>query len=431
MRVTPAMNESIARRGTELSRRDQGPNPKRRSVRFAFFDGARNPRTPKRFAVGPGFPRVARRLRFSTAARGLFPSEETLVRFSTSLRSAFGALTFAAIVGGGVGGWGGVPAVAAPGDRVEEELQRTDRTIEKAEAIVREGHSQRARELFEQARQLQSQAWENFRASRFLAAGKLTLQARALALRASGLARGDMGLENRARRELEVAGAMLQDALADLSATPNDNANRLLDEARTQIERGRTQVGEQHFEVALRLALSAQRLIRQALDLGESAGGTARAERELERTDGIIERASAPVRESNDDEAILLFQRAVELQSKAREAHRAGTPRAVVPRTREARALASRALARVRGPVDAVRVQEEIERTDVAIDRAAEVIEASGDAIAARLLASARDHEARAAESLQKGELRAALAQTLVARRLAGRAVSTIEGTGR
>jgi hypothetical protein len=308
--------------------------------------------------------------------------------------------------------------------RIEDELRRTDERLEQADGIIREGQSERAIILLDQAKRVQRTAWENFRGGRPLAATRLTFEARQLAQRAVGIAREDISIRNRAVRELEIALTLHDDVKGRITASGSESARRLLDEARAQIDRGRTQLGEQHYDAALRLALSSQRLLRRAVRLIDDMGGIGRAEIELQRTDAILERARPLVSESQDEEAQLLFDRAVEIQARAAEAFRAGEFRIVFPRTREARSLAHRSLARIRGPVGPSRVQEEIARTDEALSRAAESIEQSGKAEAQRLLSSARTHQERARQLLDKQQLRLSLAQTIVARRLAMRAAT-------
>jgi tetratricopeptide (TPR) repeat protein len=307
-------------------------------------------------------------------------------------------------------------------DRVEEELDRTDRALENASDVVGESHSQRAKDLLNQGHRVQAQARQSFSDKRPVVALRLTLEARRLGVRAVGFARSDDSLGDRARRELEIADTMLRTALEEVATGQNDAAMRLLDEARAQIDRGRRQLGEQHYEAAFRLALSAQRLVRQALELNNGVGGVGRAERELERTDAVLERVRGPIEESGQEDAILLLSRAVQLQGSAWEAFRGGQPRIAIARTREARQLASRALARVHGPVSEERVIDEIGNTDRVLEKAQETVEASGAENARRLLESARSHQERATQLMRGNELRSALAQTLVARRLAARA---------
>jgi hypothetical protein len=325
----------------------------------------------------------------------------------------------------------GAGAQSTADERVALELERTDRALENAGQVVGESRSERATQLLGQGRRIQDRAWQSYRESRLVLAGRLTLEARRFAVRAVGFARSDGSLEGRARRELEVADTMLRSAFEEMAGARNDASIRLLEEARAQIDRGRRQLGEQHFEASLRLALSAERIVRQALELNSGEGGPGRAERELERTDASLERARASAQGSNDAEAVLLLERAVELQGSAWEAFRAGQPRVAVAHTREARSLASRVSLRVTGSFSAERVAHEIETTSLAIEHAQGAIESSSAAAAASILETSRTHQARATELLGTGDFRRALAQTLVARRLASRALELAQGSGR
>jgi tetratricopeptide (TPR) repeat protein len=323
------------------------------------------------------------------------------------------------------------PALAQePGGRVEEELRRTDEHLQRVAPVVRESDSERARELLEQALRVQGQAWEVFRSGRPAIALRLTREARDLGARALVLARGDRSLKTRAEQELERAARMLEHVREELGGSLEEPARRLLEEAAGQIERGRAHFAEQHYEVALRLAISAQRLIRQAGSLGPGPAGDSRVLRELERTDHLIERAAPLIRESGHEEAGRILDSAIELQAKAWEAYRAGGLRPALALTREARGLIHRALSIVRGPVDAERVMRTLEETGAILERAAEVVRSSGVDHALRLLEKAIEHQSRARRFLEEAKLRNALAETRVARRLGLRAIQLAEEGG-
>jgi len=325
---------------------------------------------------------------------------------------------------------GADPAAGQGTERIEDELVRTDETIRRVSDIVREGDSRRARDVIENAEALQAQAWERFRDERPVLAGQLTMQARALAVRAMTLAREDASLRSRAAREEEKAERAWEHAREQLSERPSAHALRLLDEARTQMDRGRLQFQEQHYEAALRLAVSAQSLIRQAL--GSAAGGSAGAlsvTRELERTDRLIERVEPIVRESRNEEALRMLARAVSTQRTAYDEDRAGHPRVALATTREARAMASRALSMVRGGAsDESAVRKAVTETDRILAQAHETIAESRDERAIELLGKAFDRQLRAREDLDEGEFRRALAETRVARSLAKRALRLADG---
>ncbi len=315
-------------------------------------------------------------------------------------------------------------------ERLEEELRRTDERLAWARPIVGESASQRARDVLDQAFRAQGAAWDNFRAGRPLVSWRLTQEARRLGLRAVTLAREDMQLRNRARRELDRARSALRRAVEELGPSLPEPARRLLAEAREQLRRAEGLFAEQHYEAALRLAISAQRLVRQAEGLGANGGGSGRVLRELERTDRLIDRAAPLVHESHHEDATRMLDRAIELQGGAWEAFRAGRVRGAMTRTREARGLVNRALTLVRGAVDDERVAQELAETDSVLERANDVVREAGNDSARRILETSRDHQKRARGLFADREYRAALAQTLVARRLAQRAIRIAQEGG-
>ena len=313
---------------------------------------------------------------------------------------------------------------------VEQALQRTDQLLEQAADVVRTADSQRARLLLDRALDLQLKAWNQLRDQHPRLAVTMTMEARDVAKRALRFAHEDASLQTRARRELEQAWDLLQRAREQLGGAP-DGVQGLLQEAQKQIERGRSQFHEQNNEAAMRLAISAQRLIRQALGSTDGAEGPDRLQRELERTDRLIERAREAIGDSDLPEAIRALERATNLQQDAWAAFRAEKFRVALAATREARNLAAYVLKLVRGPVSTEQVQRALSETDRLLDRATEIVAGGGDEAAVRLLERAREHQAEAKRLISDDQIRAALAKTRVAAGLARRAINIVErGSG-
>ncbi|HMB67905.1 MAG TPA: hypothetical protein VKU85_01295 [bacterium] len=315
-----------------------------------------------------------------------------------------------------------LPGQAQIRDRLGEQLQTTDDVLDRARDVVAESDSQRAREHLARAAQIQLRAWGEYRAQRGAIAARMTMEARQGALRALDLAREDSGLRSRAVREIEKAKRALDLARESFDGAPGEQTRRLLEEARLQAERARIQLNEQHYEVAIRLAVSAQSLVRQAAGAGGDVGGD-RVRRELERTDNLIERVRSSVHESGDGEAGVLLERGVALQSEAQEAHRNGRLAAAFTMTRQARSLVNRAALLAHGPLDDDSVSRALDETERVLDTAAEIVASSSSDVAGKLLERAREHQVRAHDLAERDELRASLAETRVARSLAKRAL--------
>ena len=83
--------------------------------------------------------------------------------------------------------------------RMRVELQQTDDFLRRADAVVRPALDPGTRVLMQEARTVQSRAWEDFRAERYEQAGARTARARLIALRATELARAGEQREQRIR----------------------------------------------------------------------------------------------------------------------------------------------------------------------------------------------------------------------------------------
>jgi len=323
------------------------------------------------------------------------------------------------------------PAAAQTGSasRVEEALRQTDEALSRAQDVVVESESQRARDVLENANRVQTNAWGQFRARRHTMAAQLTVEAREMAARAVTFAREETSLRNRARREGEKAGRALSLAREQIGNSTDSQVHRLLEQAAALIERGRVKFGEQRYAAALRLAVSAQQLVRQAVGLlGDgSVDGSLRVVRELERTDQLIERTGVVVDESGNPEALRLLEQGRDLQARAWEGYRADRFRAAMAGTREARNVVNRARALAQGPIAPEAVSRALAETQRLLEHAANVVTDSGNEQAASLLERARNHQARADRFLADEELRKALAETRVARSLIKRSLRLLD----
>ena len=322
------------------------------------------------------------------------------------------------------------PAALAQGrQRIEDELRRTDEILDRAAEIVRDSDSARAHDLLDQARRIQGDARGQFAGGRFVQAGRLTLEARTIGARAATLARDDSSLGQRAERELERAARELDRVRDGLGDSRPAGALNLLDEATSLLERARGAFAEQQFQAAIRLAIASQRLAAHALVLG-GGDGSRRLDRELERTDHLLDRLGPIVAAADDVAATRSLEEARALQARAREAERGGHPQAAMALTREARTLGNDVRARLGAVDDPAAVERALGETDRALERAANIVFPSGVTTARALLERARDHQSRGHAAFDAHDFRRALAQTRVARNLAARALQLVDAGG-
>ena len=338
------------------------------------------------------------------------------------------ALLVATLVAGLAAAFGPAPAAAQlgddPRDRLGAELDRTDQVLDHAREVVGASESERAHIVLASAGQAQEMARTLFaecgradlRACE--AAHRATTRARREALHAIQVAREQSGLEQEAGRVIERVGHLLDEALGMAGEHPDPQTDRLLDEARSHLERAREQYQTREFAVAMELALAAERLVRQALDLGGGDLNPERVLRELERTDRLLERASPEIRDRGNERAVHLLEQAIELQTRAHRQLDERRPLVAVRLTREARAQVLHALRMVEGPAEPAGVEQALAQTDELIERVESEVRASGIEEAIRLLDAGLDHQRRARDLFKEGRLNPALAQTRVARNL-------------
>lgn len=313
-----------------------------------------------------------------------------------------------------------------PRDRLSAELDRTDRILEQAREVVADSESERARTIREKAVELQEMARKLFEdcdrdhLTACEGAARATTRARREAFHAIRIAREQSSHEHQAARTIERAAHLLDEARAEVAGEDlSPRTEALLDEARAQLERARERHQARQFAVALELAQTAERLLREALGLGgRGEVNPERVRRELERTDRLIERASPTVHESGNAEAIRVLDRSVEMQARAHAQFGRERPLMALRLTRDARELVHRALRLGEGPVNQDAVERGLRQTDQLIERVEPVVRASGDEQAIRLLEAGLRHQERARAFFKEERLRAALAQTRVARNL-------------
>ena len=140
-------------------------------------------------------------------------------------------------------------------------------------------------------------------------------------------------------------------------------------------------------------------------------------------TDRHIEEAQSLVTGSNNANAQLELNAAVDLQSRARNALSANLLGIALRLTFDARAHADRAIAIIRGLPDPERVLAQLERTREILQRARDRIEECGNDRARSLLRAAMELQSRAEAAARDSRFLAALQLTMSAREKAFRAL--------
>jgi hypothetical protein len=239
--------------------------------------------------------------------------------------------------------------------------------------------------------------------------------------------REEATLEERARFQIERGRRILEE-LRDRLTAPTDQQRHLWEEAARLLDAADRHFQDQSFEVALRLADSANALVRGVLiGLGPRTLNRENVERELQRTRDLIDRA-AERREQLDGAQRGRLEDAVRLQERAEDALRLGRPALSLELTLEARLLARNLLAPGGEHVTAEDVSLAIERLDAKLER----LRAEGDSdwppAARKLVDDSLAARQRALDELARDNPTGALAQMRLALDLLGRAARELEG---
>ncbi len=228
-------------------------------------------------------------------------------------------------------------------ERVQSELELTDRRIEFAQSIMRTDGSPLATSELSAAEDLQRRARVAFGAGDLVLAARLTLDARRRADRAIALLR-NLPDPDRVQIQLERTQELLQRTRERIEECNLDRARSLVTAATEMQRRAEEAARASRYLAALQLTISARerahralRLCRMEENLEETAG------RALQRTEAFLDRVSEAVSGSTNDAARESLARARELQIRATREFRDGHHEASLRQTQSARAFAYRA----------------------------------------------------------------------------------------
>lgn len=312
------------------------------------------------------------------------------------------------------------PLLAQETDRLLNELETTDRILERARAVVEESGNERAVHELRFAFHLQAQAWETSRDAAGLTDARrsveLTSRARQLARRAVNIASQQARLEQRALQLLEQLERALEHAAARIADSPTERAERLLGLATRRLEKARESFQEQHFREAVNMAQETLRLLQ---NLGEPT-----PERHLEtmfdNTRRLLERVESQA--GQDDLEARTLEQAQRLIQQAEDSFQSGQPVTAERRLQQARELLLNTMRRNDTSLDTASVDLLLEETATFVQDVAAQVRDAENSEATTLVENALRHLDRARELRAAGKLRRALEEARVARNLARRA---------
>jgi len=320
-------------------------------------------------------------------------------------------------------------AVAQDRDRLRNELETTQRILERAREVVEESGNPRAVEPLKIAFRLQERAIQLARSDQprdWFQSLERTQQARKLAQRAMNIAAQQAQLEKRAQQEILKLERLLEQLAEHTASAPSERSQQLMEMAQRRLLQARQAFHEQRFEEAMTLAHDVRRLLENLVPRQSAR----RFDRMFDNTQRLLERAADVAGNSNDAQAPALLQRAQQQFESAQRTHAEGRPEAAFRHLTQSRDLAMRSLRLAEGPVNIQRLDALLQETSSYIEGIANRVGDSGNNEATTLIENAQRHINRAFEFRSEDKLRQALAEARVARNLAQRAAGMARTPG-
>jgi hypothetical protein len=307
--------------------------------------------------------------------------------------------------------------------QAQAELEKTDQLIERAEPIIVEANSPEALRLLGEAKDLQRDAWGQFRERRWLRARNGTQQARYRVRQALELV--EVNPEDVAE-EIRRTAELLSEAGPEIRQSGNRAAQELHRLAEGEQETARRYFDARRYALALRFTRAARQHVREALGLIRRRGGRERVEAELARTDELLARARERAGGANSDAVRQPLARAEALQLQAREAWGQGQVEQSLRLTLAARNLLLRAWEKARGEADPELAEAAAAENDRLIAEWRAPITSDGDEEARRLLDRAIELQVRVRARLAARECGPAWREANQVRRMLNRAIESL-----
>jgi hemoglobin-like flavoprotein len=235
-------------------------------------------------------------------------------------------------------------------DNLRMEMERTDQVIEQARQAVQESRSETGQIALDQAKAVQTQAWEQFRkgnAYGYGQAAKLTVVARELAQKAIAASRmGSPTEENEdiVLRKLERVRQLLDRAREEIAGTDNSRVRTLYQSARDNLDQAWEFYRASQYRPAVKLCNQVENAVRKMLAAAQQQKrGESQFERRAEQVQSRLEKQLQQMSDCGSENGQKLFEQAREMYRKALQMADQNNPGAAQKQLQQARRLANQA----------------------------------------------------------------------------------------
>ena len=313
-------------------------------------------------------------------------------------------------------------------ERLRAKLEQTDEVIDRAADALRDCHNIAGQKLLNEARELQSKAWEAFRGSTpggDALARQRTENAKKLALRALDTCRSEENIVGSLENLLSHTRDLVSEVRSRLAESPSVEGERLLEAGVSQLEKAESAYRAARYREAISHAGAARNLLLRAMNRAMPSRTPAASDPgpALARTDDLIGEVASMLREQPSSKAEAFLRNATSVQEEARRHRLAGRPAQALRSTERARDLALEALWVLERMPDRDRAARAIEAVDLLWQDAAASVDREAAPEAAHALDLAVEQLAAARRALAAGEISKAVEGAKAAEVLVRRSV--------
>lgn len=310
-----------------------------------------------------------------------------------------------------------------PMERIQEQVEELTR---RGEQLVSGSSSKDAERLLRQAQENVLVANKAARMGKYRQAMESYRIAKFLAERCLNLVESPGGnLQDQVTTERNRFEELLERATSALASCQNENAERLVNQAKKQAQSIEQAASRNDLRFALNLYYNTTRLLLRAIDLCEGREGSDReqAVEELELLNDLLDTAKSKVDQQGNRRSLLVFEKATRLQIQAKEAVEQEKFDVALVKVELARNLISRLWDQNTLATYQERAEQELGRLQADIERIKN--NQSLPANAKALLQAAQMSASDAERYLTRGRIRLALEAILAGNRF----ISTLESS--
>ncbi|MDH3217508.1 MAG: hypothetical protein OEN01_14700 [Candidatus Krumholzibacteria bacterium] len=304
-------------------------------------------------------------------------------------------------------------------------IERARNRLEQARQLINERDARdavAARKLTEEAHSQLQRSYDNMREHLYEVSLRLAVSSEQFSSRAITIIRRDFSDAESVERAIAKTERIIERGREHIKIEENQRLRRMLQEALQLQTKAKQSYRAGRPVMALDLTEQARRIAMRVLKASASKANSENVEQAIRLTDALLQEAREVARERDLKELFERIEKAEQLHKQSKHQFDKGDHERALGLTVRAREILKKSLASIRTEPKQDGVESALKKTDEILGRLREAVEQSRDELAAELLSRAQTKQDKAWQNFRQARLRAALANTRLARKLANRA---------